>query len=112
MRIQRYVVIERKYKSLFLQNHFHITHDIKFVVFLIFILYQVLMVTGGFDGSNLLNTTEVMRIDAIESGGYVWKTVSGKLPTGIAGHHARTISNKVLMFGKYFRFSRMDFFIL
>merc|ERR1719273_2340198 len=56
----------------------------------------VLIVTGGYDGSNLLDTTEVMRM---ESGGRVWKTVSGKLPTVINGFSAKTIGNKVWVFG-------------
>ena len=66
------------------------------------------MVTGGYDGSSNLDTTEVFNKDG------VWKTVSGKLPTGISSLRATTISgNRVLMFGKYYRFSKkMDFFIL
>ena len=64
------------------------------------------MVSGGYD-SGFLDITEVYKDG-------VWKTVSGRLPTGIAGPRATTISsNKVLMFGKYYRFSKkMDFFIL
>ena len=54
------------------------------------------MVTGGRDGSSFLDNIEVYGKDK------VWKTVSGKLPTGIYGSSAITISgNKVLMFGKY-----------
>ena len=63
------------------------------------------MVSGGYDASRVDNT------EVYKDG--VWTTVSGKFPTGIAGHRTTTISsNKVLVFGKYFRFSTMDFFIL
>ena len=65
------------------------------------------MVSGGYDGSRPLDNTEVYKDG-------VWTTVSGKLATGIYGPRATTISsNKVLMFGKYYRFSKkMHFFIL
>ena len=57
------------------------------------------MVTGGSDGYNYLDTTEVYNKDE------VWVTVSGKLPTGIVRHRAITFSdNRVLMFGKNYHF--------
>ena len=52
------------------------------------------MVSGGHDGSDYLDNIEVYKDG-------VWKTVSGRLPTGIAGPRATTISgNRVLTFGK------------
>ena len=63
------------------------------------------MVSGGF-GTSYLDNTEVFKDG-------VWTTVSGKLPTGIGYHRATTISgNKVLMFGKYYRFSKIKWISL
>ena len=64
------------------------------------------MVTGGKDGSNYLDTTEVYNKDE------VWVTVSGRLPTGIIRPRAITLSNRVLMFGKNYHFLKVDLFIL
>ena len=65
------------------------------------------MVTGGRDGSSFLDNIEVYGKDK------VWKTVSGKLPTGISHHRATTLSgNRVWIFGKNYHFNKMDFFTM
>ena len=65
------------------------------------------MVTGGRDGSSFLDNIEIYGKDK------VWKTVSGKLPAGIDGFRAKTIGNKVWVFGKNYHFNKMkNFFLL
>ena len=60
------------------------------------------MVTGGYDGSSNLDTTEVFNKDG------VWKTVSGRLPTGISSIPAVTFSgNRVLIFGMNYHLNKI-----
>ena len=65
------------------------------------------MVSGGHDGSDYLDNIEVYKDG-------VWKTVSGRLPTGIIGYHRATTfsGNRVLIFGKNYHFNKMDLFLL
>ena len=49
--------------------------------------------TGGDDGSNKLDTTEIYQDN-------VWRTVSGKLPVPMWGMNVRTISNRLILTGK------------
>ena len=50
------------------------------------------MVTGGYDGSSNLDTTEAFNKDG------VWKTLSGRLPTGISSIPAVTFSGFSLIY--------------
>ena len=60
------------------------------------------MVTGGYDGSSNLDTTEAFNKDG------VWKTVSGRLPTGISSIPATTFSdNRVLIFGMNYHLNKI-----
>ena len=54
--------------------------------------YQLLIVTGGYDISNLLDTTEIYQDS-------VWRTVTGKLPVPMFGMRIATASNKIFLFG-------------
>ena len=57
------------------------------------------MVSGGWkSGFGRLSTTEVFNKDR------VWKTVSGKLPTGYYNLRAATFSNRVMVYGKSYNF--------
>ena len=56
--------------------------------------YQLLIVTGGYDGSNYLDTTEIYQDS-------VWRTVSGRLPVPMARMRVATVSNRILLFGRY-----------
>ena len=59
---------------------------------------QVFMVTGGYDGSDYIGSTE-MYGDWND-----WKTLpaSGNLPDGVGGLKLITIASRVLLFGKCF----------
>ena len=54
--------------------------------------YQLLIVTGGYDGSTRLDSTEVYQDN-------VWRTV-GKLPVPISSMKAATASGRTFLFGK------------
>ena len=64
------------------------------------------MVTGGTDGRHRLEYTEVYGDDR------VWKTVSGKLPTGgFTALRATTIGDRVFLFGKNYHFTMVFFLV-
>ena len=50
------------------------------------------MVTGGYDGSNRIDTTEVFQDN-------VWRTVSGKRTVPTSGLRTATVDNRVFSFG-------------
>ena len=56
--------------------------------------YQLLIVTGGYDGSNNLDSTEIYQDS-------VWRTVSGKLPVPMSYMSAATASGRTFLFGMY-----------
>ena len=62
---------------------------------------QFLMVTGGWDGSTRLDSTEIFSDS-------VWRTVAGKLPEAMVYLFVATITNRVLLFGKLIIFDRMN----
>ena len=49
--------------------------------------------TGGYDGSKYLDTTEIYQDS-------VWRTVAGKLPAVMSRIRAITINNKIIVTGK------------
>ena len=56
--------------------------------------YQLLIVTGGWTGSNHFDITEIYQDS-------VWRTVSGRLPVPMARMRIATVSNRILLFGRY-----------
>ena len=64
---------------------------------ILFILPQVLLVTGGHDGdSNKLDSTEVLRP------GSGWQEItSARLPRPMFGVRVSTVQNRVLLFGEW-----------
>ena len=63
---------------------------------ILFILLQVLLVTGGSDGDNKLDSTEVLR------SGSGWQEItSARLPRPMYGVRVITVSNRVLLFGEW-----------
>ena len=50
------------------------------------------MVTGGYDGSRHLDSTEIFSDN-------VWRTVTAKLPAPMGSLTVATINNRVLAFG-------------
>ena len=52
------------------------------------------MVTGGYDGSNRLDSTEILK-----DRNNVWTTVAKKLPYPMHSIKAQTLNNRVLLFG-------------
>ena len=54
---------------------------------------QFLMVTGGWDDSTRLDSTEIFSDN-------IWRTVAGKLPEASLELRGATINNRVLIFGK------------
>ena len=57
---------------------------------------QVLLVTGGYDGDNRLDTTEILRP------GSDWQVItSARLPRPMWGVGVATLDNRVLLFGEW-----------
>ena len=56
---------------------------------------QVLLVAGGYDGGNILSSTEIL----VTLAG-VWRTV-GPLPTAVDGLSGATLDNTVYMLGEW-----------
>ena len=59
----------------------------------IIIILQVLLVTGGYDGSDYLDSTEILEDST-------WKTITAPLPSARDSPKAASIKNKILVFGK------------
>ena len=60
-----------------------------------FILPQVILVTGGWDGDNFLDSTEVLRP------GSDWQEItSARLPRPMTGVRVIIVDNRVLLFGE------------
>ena len=56
---------------------------------------QVLLVTGGWDGDNLLDTTEMFRP------GSEWQVITARLPRPMKGVGVTTVDNRVILFGEW-----------
>ena len=54
------------------------------------------MVTGGYSGSDYLDTTETFTSDE-----YTWTTTGARLPRPMGGLRAATIDDRILIFGNY-----------
>ena len=55
------------------------------------------MVTGGFTGSDSLDTTETFAGDEDS-----WTTIGARLPRPMSGLRAATIDDRVVIFGNYY----------
>ena len=68
-----------------------------YLIAVVFILPQVLLVTGGYDdGDNILDSTEVLRP------GSDWQEItSARLPRPMDGVRVITVDNRVLLFGEW-----------
>ena len=55
---------------------------------------QVLLVTGGSDGDNYLDTTEILRP------GSDWQEISARLPRPMYALRVTTVNNRVLLIGE------------
>ena len=58
----------------------------------IIIILQVLLVTGGYDGSDWLDSTEILDDNN-------WR-ITAPLPSARSGLRAASIDNKILVFGR------------
>ena len=57
---------------------------------------QVLLVTGGYDGDNRLDTTEFLRPRSD------WRVItSARLPRPMYGVRVTTVDNRVILFGEW-----------
>ena len=56
---------------------------------------QIILVTGGYDGSSFLDSTEIFSDN-------VWRTLTAKLPTPMDKMAVATINNRVVLFGNSF----------
>ena len=57
---------------------------------------QVLLVTGGYDGDNRLDSTEMFRP------GSDWQEISSaRLPRPMSGVGVTTVDNRVILFGEF-----------
>ena len=62
---------------------------------ILIILPQVFLVTGGYNGDNRLDSTEVLRP------GSEWQEItSARLPRPLFGVRVITVDNRVLLFGE------------
>ena len=68
-----------------------------------FILLQVLLVTGGYDGQNGLDSTEMARVKPTECcGGVYWREItSARLPFKMYEISLSSVDNRVLLFGEW-----------
>ena len=71
---------------------------------ILFILLQILLVTGGYD-DNYLDSTEVLRPASgwqeITSASGWQEITSARLPRPMAGVRVSTVNNRVLLFGEW-----------
>ena len=71
---------------------------------ILFILPQILLVTGGYD-DNYLDSTEVLRpasgCQEITSASGWQEITSARLPRPMAGVRVSTVNNRVLLFGEW-----------
>ena len=56
---------------------------------------QIILVTGGYDGSSFLDSTEIFSDN-------VWRTLTAKLPVPMDRMKVAPINNRVLLFGNSF----------
>ena len=74
----------------------HACRQYDVMIIVIFILPQVLLVTGGRDAGNILDSTEVLRP------GSDWQEItSASLPRPLQGVRVITVDNRVLLFGEW-----------
>ena len=77
----------------------HACRQYDVMIIVLFILPQVLLVTGGWDDDNRLDSTEVLRP------GSNWEEItSARLPRPMSGVRVITFNNRVLLFGEWKHF--------